>query len=618
VQVPRPHPSTPRRAHAGRRTWCARARTALLLLTATLAPIAFAQGPAGERLEVAHGLIVRLKQAQPHYDVARKRALAAQETRRWDELLAQAGVAQRASLANPRRRSVGRDQVLLEFGRPLAAGEADVLADRLRQQPEVDWVAPNVREQRLQIDSSTPVDPMFAQQWWLHEAGGSDANAIADRRRGVPGFLAAWAAGIPGAEGREASVVAVLDTGITPHPELQGRLLPGRDFVSDDLFGNDGQPGRDDDPTDPGDWVDASELADPRLARCTATRSSWHGTAVAGVLAASSDNGSGVAGAIRRGQVLPVRVAGKCGATVADIIDGLRWAAGLEVDGQRNPHPARVVNLSFGGTRACGREYQDTINELRAHGVVVVAAAGNAHGSVTRPASCAGVVGVVALNRDGFKAHYSSFGQALAASGIATVGGDDAQGAWGALLADGGIVTLSNSGPTGHAAADFAAYHGTSFAAPMVAATLTLMLAVNPELSVEQLITGLRVSARPHLRSSLLAECSDTNPGRCACTTAACGAGRLDVKQALTYARSPADYTAPVWPEERVESPELAQAVTLGADRAPNVPSVDDEPGAGGGALGGGWLLLLATGVAALRRGGVDRAPPLRAAARTA
>lgn len=587
---------------------------ALAALVAMAAPAALAQPTASETAEVAHGLIVRLKQAPAHPDLARKRALAAHEVRRWDELLEQAGIERRAGLGGPQRRSVGRDQVLLDFGRPLGSGEVAALAERLSRRPEVDWVAPNVREHRLQIASPTPVDPMFAQQWWLHDADGSDANAIADRRRGVPGFLTAWASGIPGAEGRDGGVVALLDTGVTPHPELEARLLPGRDFVSDDLYGNDGQPGRDDDPTDPGDWVDATELSDPRLAKCTATRSSWHGTAIAGVLAAAPDNGMGVAGAVRRGQLLPVRVAGKCGATVADIIDGLRWAAGLEVDGQRNPHPARVVNLSFGGTRACGREYQDTIDELRAHGVVVVAAAGNAHGQVTRPANCASVVGVVALNRDGFKAHYSSFGAALAASGIATVGGDDAQGAWGPLLADGGIVTLSNSGPTGQASPDYAAYHGTSFAAPMVAGTLALMLSVNPDLGVDQLIAGLRASARPHLRSSLLDECSDANPGRCACTTATCGAGVLDVKQALTYAQSPEAYTAPVWPEARIEGSELAQAVAMGTDRAPNDPSTDDDA-TGGGALGGGWLLLLAGAVAGLRgahrpasRGGIKAA----------
>jgi serine protease len=559
--------------------------------------------PAAAPAEVAHGLIVRLKQAPAHRALMRERALAAHEGRRWDELLEQSGIERRGARAVPNRRNVGRDQVLLDFGRPLAPEETEAIAGRLRRRPEVDWVAPNVREQRQQITNPTPSDPLFAQQWWLHGAGGSNANALADRRRGVPGFLTGWASGIPGADGDEGVVVAVLDTGITPHPELEGRVLPGRDFVSDDLYGNDGQPGRDDDPTDPGDWVDATELDDPRLSRCTASRSSWHGTAIAGVLAAASDNGDGVASAVRRGRVLPVRVAGKCGATVADIIDGMRWAAGLEVDGRVNPHPARVINLSFGGSSACGREYQDTIDELRGHGVVVVAAAGNLHGQVSRPASCAGVVGVVSLNRDGFKTHYSSFGPVLAASGIATVGGDDNGGAWGSLLADGGIVTLTNTGPTGQAAADYAAYHGTSFATPLVAGTLALMLSVNPGLSAEQLIGGLRASARPHLRSSLIGECSDANPGRCTCTTATCGAGIVDVKQALAYAQSPASYTPPVWPEERAEGAELAQAVALGADRAPNAPEAEagGAGGAGGGALGGGWLALLALAVAALR-----------------
>lgn len=583
---------------------------ALLGLPAPAAQGADAAGPAHAD---ALGLIVRLKQAPAHGELLRTPGRAAQEAQRWEDVVEASLPGRRAAGRAPLRRTVGRDQMLLDFGRPLAASEAAALAEQLRRRPEVDWVAPNLHEQRQQVASATPADPMFAQQWWLHAAGGTNANAPADRRRGVPGFATAWASGITGAEGHVQSVVAVLDTGVTPHPELAGRLLPGHDFVSDDVFGNDGQPGRDDDPTDTGDGIDASELANPRLAKCTATRSSWHGTAIAGLLVAASDNGVGTAGALRQGRVLPVRVAGKCGATVADIIDGMRWAAGLEVDGRRNPHPARIVSLSFGGSSACGREYQDTIDELRAHGVLVVAAAGNENGRVTRPANCRGVVGVVALNRDGFKAGYSSFGAALAESGIATVGGDDTGGAWGALLADGGLVTLSNSGPTGQANPDYAAYHGTSFAAPLVAGTLSLMLAVNPTLSVDQLVQGLRASARPHLRSSALGTCSDAHPGRCACTTATCGAGVMDVRQALRFAQSPESYTPPTWPAEQIDTPELAKAAALGPDRAPNAQTPSEvaasatdmaaDAGTGGGALGIGWLLGLAAALVTLRRG---------------
>ena len=83
---------------------------------------------------------------------------------------------------------------------------------------------------------------------------------------------------------------------------------------------------------------------------------------------------------------------------------------------------------------------------LAAKGVVVVAAAGNEHGAVTRPANCRGVIGVAALNRDGFKSSYSNFGTGVA---IATGGGDPRLlGNWGMALGDDGLLTLGNAGTT--------------------------------------------------------------------------------------------------------------------------------------------------------------------------
>src|SRR5687768_15207020 len=154
--------------------------------------------------------------------------------------------------------------------------------------------------------------------------------------------------------GSAAVPVAVLDTGVTAHPELHGAWLPGADMVSDPVMANDGS-GRDLDPTDPGDWVSASERAQDTFSTCESHDSSWHGTIVSGILAARTDNNEGVAAVGWNARIVPVRVAGKCGAEVADIVDGMRWAAGLWVrDGRRgwlplNPNPVRVISLSFGG-----------------------------------------------------------------------------------------------------------------------------------------------------------------------------------------------------------------------------------------------------------------------------
>ncbi len=364
----------------------------------------------------AHGLIVRLKSPPAHADMNPRAAnpriremalgLSTRESARWGRVLVDAGLSASSGRREPRLRPVGRDQQLLEFERPLSRAEAEQMRDKLLQRPDVDWVEPNVRERRLQVP---PTDPLFALQWWLQPVSGSNQNAKESRLRGVANFQNAWLR-----MGTAPVVVAVLDSGITAHPDLQGRVLPGYDFVSDSDFSNDGG-GRDDKPEDPGDYVSAADLANPNFAGCSLQeRSSWHGTITSGMVAANINNNEGGAGIAWAANVLPVRVAGKCGAGVPDIIDGMRWAAGLEVAGvARNPNPARVINISFGGSAACGPAYQSAVDELRNMGVVVVAAAGNEWRAPTRPANCPGVVGVAGLNRDGFKANYSNFGTQL-------------------------------------------------------------------------------------------------------------------------------------------------------------------------------------------------------------
>ena len=561
----------------------------------------------------ANGLIVKLRAASGPGD---------------GQPLRLARVLTAARLAPLRMHAVGYAHHLA-FARPLERAEAVALAQRLRDQPEVEWVVPNTREQRLDAQAP-PNDPLFASQWWLQSVAGSNANALADRRRGVPGFDVVWRAETDNDSGKDKEagksddngnggsrvVVAVLDTGITAHPDLDANMLRGYDFVSEVEYANDGD-GRDADASDPGDWVSSADRsAHPALfGSCTVQDSNWHGTIIAGIVAATTRNALGVAGAGNSAngaaRVLPVRVGGKCGAELVDIVDGMRWAAGLAVAGvPRNPNPARIVNLSFGGSAPCNAAYQDTIDELAAQGVVVVAAAGNGHGTSTRPANCARVIGVAALNRDGFKASYSNFGPEVS---ISTVGGDAAEGAWTPMLGDGGIFTVGNAGTRGPGAPVYGAFSGTSFAAPMVSATVSLMLAVNPKLSAAQIIAGLRASARAHVVASRIAPCSAQNPGRCICSTATCGAGILDVAQALAYAQSPAGYQAPRWPLVDLDSAaEVINASAVGSDRPGQPAPIEAAPvsvadltsgsASGGGSLGEGWLIGLALALLALRR----------------
>lgn len=600
----------------------------------------------------SQGLIVRLKEAPDHARLreqakaaatpaARKAAAARRQlASRWQAVLQHSGLQAETGL---RLQPVGQASHLVLPGRPLSPAEYTRWKAALQAQPEVAWVVEDSREQRLQA-APTPDDPMFGglnQQWWLQPPSGSNGNAIEARLRGVPGVQPAWAHGA----GSASVVVAVLDTGLTTHPDLDtSRLLPGFDFVSDwdgatgRGYANDGN-GRDDDPTDPGDWVSAADRSGDaaRYADCSLQDSSWHGTHVAGMIMATSDNATGVAGIDWAARVLPVRVAGKCGASVRDIVDGMRWAAGLSVcqryaDTQDpsagcaqwapdNPTPARVVNISFGGSAACNDEYQSAVDELWARGVVVVAAGGNEHAAPTRPASCNHVVGVAALNRDGFKASYSNFGAALH---IATVGGDDEQGRWGALLADSGLLTLHNLGTTHAGAGSYAHHYGTSYAAPVVAGTMTLMLAANPSLTAAELRAGLAASARPHVQSPRMSVCGVNNPGRCLCTSSTCGAGILDTEQAVAYALALAEgrsYQAPHWAVQQIDTAELAQAVALGPDREVAAGSgggaAEEESSGGGGA--GLWLVaLMLLGLLALRaaprprlrKAGTDATPP--------
>jgi serine protease len=549
------------------------------------------------------GLIVELKDAPEHAGPARDVSIlsakadpAALHRERVQRVIAAAGLGDAAAAQRaPALRPHGRAAHVLQFERALSPAEVDAYLERLRASPEVAWAEPNDREP---LQSTTPSDPFFAGtagQWWLQPTGGSDANAIEGRLRGVPGLQRAWTWTI----GRLSAPVAVLDTGITEHPELRGVWLPGVDMVSDLAMANDGD-GRDADPTDPGDWLSESDRAGDAFAGCHPHDSSWHGTVVAGILAARTDNNEGVAAVAWDARIVPVRVAGKCGAEVADVVDGMRWAAGLPVRSGNgwlplNAHPVRVINISFGGYKPCSHAYQSAIDELRTRGVMVVAAAGNAQGAVTRPGNCRGVVAVAALNRDGFKAHYSSFGRAVT---LATVGGDDGDGPSGTLLGDGGLLTLFNAGRAGAGDNIYARSFGTSFATPIVAGTAALMLSVNPNLTVDRLIHGLTVTARPHVHSPWLAACSADNSASCLCTTDSCGAGMLDAEQALFYARDPASYVAPARRPDVLDNAELAAASREGPRASPHAEFAADDAGAG--ALGPAWLLLLAAAIAGL------------------
>jgi len=327
-----------------------------------------------------------------------------------------------------------------------------------------------------------------------------------------------YGANLPGAwditTGSAGVRVAVIDTGIrAEHPDLAGRIEGGYDFIADVATANDGN-GRDSDPSDPGDWSNAGECGSAYF-----HSSSWHGTHVAGTIGALSNNGSGITGINWVSKVVPVRVLGKCGGYTSDIADGMRWAAGLSVSGvPANGSPARVLNMSLGGSGSCASTTQNAINDINAANAIIVVAAGNNMEEVSghNPANCVGVITVAATNRIGDMALYSNHGSRV---DISAPGGDQWYGEYE------GVLSTINLGQTSPGASGYTFYQGTSMATPHVAGIVSLMLSANNALNRTQVLSIIRGSATGF-------------PATSSCTNAVCGAGIINARNAVSMAQA--------------------------------------------------------------------------------
>jgi serine protease len=346
---------------------------------------------------------------------------------------------------------------VLHLNRSAPVGELDALARQIMaDDPTVLYAEPDRRVQAL----STPTDPLYSSQWHYFEAkGGLNLPSAWDVSTG---------SGI---------VVAVVDTGVRPHVDLADNLLTGYDFISGTSSSNDGD-GRDSDPADPGDG-------------CNGGHSSWHGTHVAGTIAAVTNNGEGGAGVAYGAKILPVRVLGCGGGYFSDISDGVLWASGTAVGGVSAPsQPARVINMSLGGRSSCPTTMQNAINQARANGAVIVVAAGNSNqdASLHSPANCAGVITVAATGRTGARASYSNYGAKI---DVSAPGGNMSTGA------ANGVLSTLNDGYSTPGNDSYSYYQGTSMAAPHVAGVAALMLARNPGLKPDEVEVLLKSTTRP-------------------------------------------------------------------------------------------------------------------------
>ena len=338
-----------------------------------------------------------------------------------------------------------------EFGLYINAGQREAYdtikaIKKLRQDKTIEYAEPNY----IQKSTAVPNDTYYDLQWhyplinlpqaWDYTTG--DSNVI----------------------------VAVVDTGVfLAHPDLAANLIPGYDFVSSTSISNDGN-GIDNNPDDPGDNL-------------TPGFSSYHGTHVAGTIAAVSDNNSGVAGVAQTIKLMPIRVLGLGGGTSYDVTQGILYAAGLANDSGTIPaQPADIVNLSLGGAGFSGAQ-QAAITDARNAGVTVIAAAGNqGSNQAFFPAGYQGVISVSAVGFNKSLAPYSNYGSSI---DVTAPGGDTSVDRNGDGYVDGVLSTMANDS-SGVRQPIYRFYQGTSMASPHVAGVVALMKSIHAMLTPDE------------------------------------------------------------------------------------------------------------------------------------
>ena len=399
--------------------------------------------------------------------------------------LVQAARLQKAGRASPdkplaashvRRMSLGADVVATS--QKLSPAEAETLMRQIAANPNVEYV----QIDRVMKHALTPNDTNYSQQWGYTDAdAGIRANTAWDVANG---------SGI---------IVAVLDTGYVAHSDLAANIVAGYDFISNTTTAGDGN-GRDSDASDPGDYYNG----DP---------SSWHGTHVAGTVAAVTNNAKGVAGTAWGAKVMPVRVLGRGGGSTSDIADAIIWASGGTVSGVPTlsaANAADVINMSLGGSGSCDTTTQNAINSAVGRGTTVVVAAGNSNANASgfTPASCNNVVNVASVTSASARSSFSNYGTSIDVSAPGS-----------------NILSTLNSGTQGPGSENYVSYNGTSMASPHVAGAVALAQSRRLALGLA-LWTPAQVEA--NLKSTAYALSGACSGG--------CGAGIIDARALVDLA----------------------------------------------------------------------------------
>jgi subtilisin family serine protease/alpha-tubulin suppressor-like RCC1 family protein len=404
-------------------------------------------------------------------------------------------------------RTTSSDAAVYDLGSPLGSDATAILA-ALRRVPGAVSVEPDL----WMTADALPNDPYASQLWGL--LGAADGSTYGVDARSVWGTTTGTGV-----------VVAVIDTGLVSHTDLAGQSVAGYDMIGDTTVSNDGD-GRDPNAADPGDW-------------CGEHQSSWHGTHVAGTIAALANNAIGVFGGAPGVKIEPVRVLGTCGGYLSDVADGVRWAAGGTVSGiPANPTPARVLNLSLGGSSPdCTTELASAIADARSRGGVVVVAAGNGASDAAEftPANCPDALTVAAIDSSGMKASFSNYGALVDVAGPGV-----------------GVISTIDSGTTGPAGPTYASYSGTSMATPHVTLSAALVAAAYPSLAPNAIEVVLEATT-----TGFASDASATG-----CPALGCGTGIVNAGRAIARLAGAAPIVGRVAPSVRYPAPGSSLSVT--------------------------------------------------------
>ena len=465
---------------------------------------------------------------------------------------AAAQVMRSANLAGEGRmrylKSVSPSLHVAVLDQPISGPEAQAMMQRLQADPAV----LDVTIDRRAKPHLVPNDPNYGngQQWHLQPPsvipGGLNVNTAWDRSTG---------SGV---------VIAILDGGYAEHADLLPNILPGYDFVSaDDPARYGGQmfwtandsDGRDVDARDPGDWVTQADVSAGFCDR--AENSTWHGTHVAGLAAAAGNNRISGLGVAFGAKILPVRVLGRCGGYVSDILAGARWAAGMSVPGvpTNTVNPARILSMSLGLPGVCGAAIQSEIDAIRASRVSIIASTGNdASTLISVPANCRGVMAVTAHTREGDSADFANVGARIAVSAPG--------GGFNTLLSEQpgsprGILSTGDTGLTRPQADADILLSGTSMAVPQVAGLMALLAPLRPDLAMSTLEALIADSARSFPLGSYCVANPDALPANF------CGRGMVDALAAVNRAVAAPSASGDLGVEQRVSLDDVKPGQSL-------------------------------------------------------